>query len=112
MLSFWELVSYIHVHVQPPYLSEHAIVSLLLWFWEDTKHKLDQVDGILEAEGAEAKLVFNSMLSHKGIIINTIEKKIKTEDVKLLDRQYLVFCNEDVGSQFEWAIDDQPQPEE
>ena len=52
------------------------------------------------------------MLSHKGIIINTIEKKIKTEDVKLLDRQYLVPCNEDVGSQFEWAIDDQPQPEE
>ena len=61
-----------------PYLSEHAIVSFLLWLWENTKHKLDQVDDILEAEGAETKLVFNSMLSHEGIIINTIEKKIKT----------------------------------
>ena len=29
-----------------------------------------------------------------------------------VDKQYLVSSNEDVGSQFEWAMDDQPQPEE
>ena len=93
-----------------PYLSEHAIVSLLLWFWYNAEHKLDQVDSILEAEGAETKFVSNSMLSVRAS--SQQQSKIKIKDSELLGRQYLVSGNEDVGSQFEWAIDDQPQPED
>ena len=50
-------------YIGHPYLSEYAIVdSLLLWFRYNAEHKLKQVDGILEAEGAETKLIFNSVL--------------------------------------------------
>ena len=41
----------------------YSIVPLLLWLWYNTEHKLEQVDGILEAEGAETKLISNSVLS-------------------------------------------------
>ena len=43
-------------------LYKNFIRHISLSFWDDTEHKLDQVSDVSEAEGAETKLVFNSML--------------------------------------------------
>jgi hypothetical protein len=63
--SAYSFENYLNLYVQPPplYLSEYAIVSLLLRLWYNAEHKLDQVDSILEAEGAKTKLISNSVLS-------------------------------------------------
>ena len=48
---------------QHTYFSEHFIRALArLSIWNNTEHKLDQVDHILETEGAETKLVLYSLL--------------------------------------------------
>ena len=44
------------------YLCEKVIGSLMFSFWNDTEHKLDKISHILETEGAETKLVLDSML--------------------------------------------------
>ena len=43
-------------------LCENFVRHFSFLFWNDTEYKLDQVSHILEAEGAEMKLVFNSTL--------------------------------------------------
>ena len=48
---------------QHTYFSEHFIRALArLSIWNDAEHKLDQVDHVLETEGAETKLVLYSLL--------------------------------------------------
>jgi hypothetical protein len=62
------LITFVHT----AYLSEYAIVPLLLWLWYNAEHKLEQVDSILEAEGAETELISNSVLSMRVSVIKII----------------------------------------